>query len=404
MENTRAPKKQLPERLREALRRQVYAPLAVEERGKESHSVERRMLENILDGCDLVGPSTSRDLVGELGSRLRRLETALRTLRSTVAAKDRDMLDLRAENERLRSALTSDVAATVREQEAEVCSLRRQVRDMETFLADYGLVWVGGQRKPTEDVDAPSLVKSLRELAARVQVDRPEVVHDGRRAQFKRKSAERLTVYRDGFCLRNGPFRPFDNASTFVRDVLDGYFPAEFKAAYPDGVPFDVVDRSSEAYAEAFGGAGKPLGHTGQSVRDDVTLGRNELLGRLPDTVIRDGHVLKIREGVRDRIEGPAQGQAPTTTYTAEVADIQVRDLDGTRLVVSMRRDATVGDLRAEIDKARLPSKNTGYEIRTAFPHRAYTDPRSTLQEEGLVPSATIFLQSRTRDVPYVHT
>jgi hypothetical protein len=48
----------------------------------------------------------------------------------------------------------------------------------------------------------------------------------------------RCTVFADGLSLDGQEFRPWHDkaAQAFVKDVVDGYFPAEFRELYPDGV------------------------------------------------------------------------------------------------------------------------------------------------------------------------
>lgn len=59
--------------------------------------------------------------------------------------------------------------------------------------------------------------------------------------------AVQLTVYANGIFMFNGPFRPFSDTQTqsFLKDILDGYFPSELQGRYPDGVPFNVSTRFS---------------------------------------------------------------------------------------------------------------------------------------------------------------
>ena len=42
--------------------------------------------------------------------------------------------------------------------------------------------------------------------------------------------------------IGNGRLRLYSDAKTgsFIRDILDGYFPSELQRAYPNGVPFKV--------------------------------------------------------------------------------------------------------------------------------------------------------------------
>jgi hypothetical protein len=46
-----------------------------------------------------------------------------------------------------------------------------------------------------------------------------------------------LVMFRDGFQLRGGPLRSYQQSSnrSFVKDILDGYFPFELKQQFPEG-------------------------------------------------------------------------------------------------------------------------------------------------------------------------
>ena len=56
--------------------------------------------------------------------------------------------------------------------------------------------------------------------------------------RLKLRDGVPLTVFKNGFMLRRGPFRAYSDASNrlFMADILDGYFPLEFKEEFPDGV------------------------------------------------------------------------------------------------------------------------------------------------------------------------
>lgn len=176
-------KKQLPERLREKLKEQSgpYAPARpgaarLERAGNEDpHSVERRMLEDILNGCADAPtlPSfeasprgeAAGDLVASMASRLGKVEASLRKLRDEAATKDAALAGLRAENARLRDGVLDDAEALSDENE----SLRDRLKEMQGFLADYGLVWVGGPGRdgaPDEPGAPPRPPKSVDAGAA----------------------------------------------------------------------------------------------------------------------------------------------------------------------------------------------------------------------------------------------
>ena len=310
------PKKPMPEKLRDALNKQrgPYAPepaALAYAKPEDPHSAERKMLEQILNGCADVpsfdasprpDPQASNDLMAQMAGRLGKLEASLRHLRDEAAAKDEALSRLRDEVARLR-ARDGDEDELYEENDA----LRARLREMEKFLSDYGLVWVGGDatrptreetpadeppRSPTRPaaprVDTARLVEALRVLNARVLGDRPQVHVEGTRARFKLKDGERVAVYADGLLINGGPFRPYGSPTcrAFVDDVLDGYFPAEFKDRYPDGVPFDVKDVATEQYAsygEAFGGAGRA---TGRPVRTLADVGDRDIAPVAPEALL----------------------------------------------------------------------------------------------------------------------
>lgn len=51
-----------------------------------------------------------------------------------------------------------------------------------------------------------------------------------------------LKFYKNGMSIKGGPLRSYDDPTTisFIRDILDGYFPSELQQEFPDGVPFMV--------------------------------------------------------------------------------------------------------------------------------------------------------------------
>lgn len=85
-------------------------------------------------------------------------------------------------------------------------------------------------------------------------------------AQLATKESVRLSLYRDGIVLFDGPFRSYQEHSTqvsapqektklllptaasnlhshlqqFIQDLTDGYFPSELQSRFPDGIPFEV--------------------------------------------------------------------------------------------------------------------------------------------------------------------
>lgn len=123
---------------------------------------------------------------------------------------------------------------------------------METFLNDYGLVWVGSSGSPEATVlanfdievrhefarpwrspqfdhhffphralqkDFHVLEGRIRELNRRAGEGVKKVVRTAKGAQLKEADHVPFTVYRDGFLLWRGPFRSWEDPATqeFIR-------------------------------------------------------------------------------------------------------------------------------------------------------------------------------------------
>ncbi|KAA0147468.1 hypothetical protein FNF29_07314 [Cafeteria roenbergensis] len=470
-----------------------------------------------------------RELATALTERLRVVESSQRKLRSELAAKDSELLGLRREVAELRAAqerarLSGDELGSAQEESAslrrERNALQKQVADMEAFLNEYGLVWVGsdgnGGTRPGEASTPTSytgfdLALDFGVLAARVRElnalaggeGAKKVVTRGGVSRLEEAESVPLTVWKDGLMLWRGPFRPVasEEAQAFLRDVLDGFFPSELKERYADGVLFKLIDKSSLTFAEdkaASGGAAPPSGgfagrgramgsrpsgaasgaQGGDSEQQagsnllaaasaadrpgvakmttlaDVgeahlslagPMGKEAFLAQMPASVVRSGRVIKVREGLGDLMgassaaERPdvviartpvvealrgttgsddgsssgdthalmsstfrpaplaSEGQDAALSSDDKVTTLVIRSDSGRQtLVVKLRYDDTVGDLRAYVDRYR--AKSSSYDLVTAFPRRAYTDASQTLQDAGLVPNAKLMIQTRSRE------
>jgi len=118
--------------------------------------------------------------------------------------------------------------------------LRKQVSEMEQFLADYGLIWVGSQ-SDEEDSDSESLsdgeetiqkydlekiVKNVKDLNILGGEGRSLVETKNGASQIVPKAPSlKLTIYENGILLGDGPFRFTSQAEHFLNDIRDGYFP-----------------------------------------------------------------------------------------------------------------------------------------------------------------------------------
>ncbi|XP_020284558.1 uncharacterized protein LOC109855112 isoform X3 [Pseudomyrmex gracilis] len=158
-------------------------------------------------------------------------------------------------------------------------TLERKIIEMERFLTDYGLIWVGDVKNPTtttttttttmtttaNDIDGSNdyinayydqLVANIDQLNIAAGKGEVHIHHNEKgRATFKTPSCMSLKFYKNGMTVKGGPLRSYDDptVNSFIRDILDGYFPSELQREYPEGVPFMIEDHRTEVYAGNFG-------------------------------------------------------------------------------------------------------------------------------------------------------
>ncbi|CAL7934353.1 unnamed protein product [Xylocopa violacea] len=153
--------------------------------------------------------------------------------------------------------------------------LEQKILEMEKFLSDYGLIWVGDTNSPKCPETTPNntietcyerIIASIEELNLAAGKGEVHVQHNerGNGASFKTPSCMSLKFYKNGMIVQDGPLRSYNDPATvsFLRDILDGYFPSELQHAYPEGVPFKVEDHRNKVFLSSvdFPGQGYRLG------------------------------------------------------------------------------------------------------------------------------------------------
>ena len=179
----------------------------------------------------------------------------------------------------------------------------------------------------------------------------------------------RITMYRDGFTVDDGPFRRLDDPQNgeFLRSLAAGRTPKEM-GLDDDGNPLQgdvvvgLVDKRSEDYVEpervfaAFDGEGTSLG----SAATPATAG-----------------------GV---IAPDAGATAPAVDDGRPTTSIQVRLTSGKRLIVRVNKTATVNDVAAAINASGDAGEDM-YVLSAGFPPRPIEDLTKTVEEAGLAGS-----------------
>jgi len=216
-------------------------------------------------------------------------------------------------------------------------------------------------------------------------------------------------VYNDGILIKRGPFRPCgsEGYNSFVADVMDGYFPSEFRDDHPDGLILQVEDKSSMDYDKEI----------------EFNIDTNKFLRKLPKTVVRDGNIVNVRGDIESILKEnspntsqlieSAPSSAPDKTQdhikksngpividcrgsNGESKDIdtynatvQVRWIDGKKALIKMSSKDLVGDIRKEIKVHFGGETCPAFELRTAFPPTLLDDNES-LEEAGLSPNGVV--------------
>lgn len=405
------------------------------------------------DGAAAAPPSLDATLLSAMADRLARLECENRELREHAALRETLNAGLKRRVAELQAA--SGLAERVSELRAENARLARQIGAMEAFLNDYGMVWVGEDSGDEADDDAqasappvaaqqhqhqhmretvPVLQARIAELNAIAGDGISSVTHDARgAARLEAPRALVLTVFANGFTLDSAPerFRSLAGepaAVQFLADILDGYFPSELRAQHPAGVPFALVDRSSEwreSGVAAFAGPGRTLdGRVAvlpQASADGVAPVRRtvaDFLAALPASVVRGGVLVPVRSDVASLLGAAGESACATaagTTVVAvtetlsqlaaesggaarprtprDVASLHVRFAGHATLLLKLRYGDTLADVCRFVASHLGGLARQRFEVRSNFPARVFTDDSQTLADAGLVPNATLHVR-----------
>ncbi|XP_074411609.1 UBX domain-containing protein 11 isoform X1 [Zonotrichia albicollis] len=391
------------------------------------------------------------ELVSSLAEKISLLEQKVEKQAQEIQLKDRRIAELEEKIRNLQEEEGAPDPASTEELELRCLELQSQVWEMERFLSDYGLIWVGEARERLEEpgaardgaeppagspcrpgeavhcqqqIDFDLILEHIRDLNSLVGEGSAQVEQTARGARLRRAEPLPVTLYRDGITVgQHGAFRPYQHPSTqqCLQDIMDGYFPSELQPRYPDGVPLQVTDRRDVVFqkpdlAGSFPGLGHVVG-TAESNRVQETSkipgpkcsweqDPNEVsqpLKRRGSTNSTQGAAPQGSDGQQSSeeilLETPGlaaldRGRAAEQAGAPELCRLRVRSESGEQTYeLRMLLTDTIGDLRRLL--AHLRGGNSDYEILSTFPQRVYTDSSRSLQECGLVPRASLLLRRR---------
>lgn len=340
------------------------------------------------DGLSKVPKSSSstnvpsdRDLLSSMMSRLAQVEQQLKSAQAQIGEKDKKIRILEEKAKLLEKARGYN-SGTITELEKKCRRLQTQVFQMEEFLADYGMVWVGDDASDSDyevleeptSTPAPSSVsrqgvwnpnsslvtsapydfqmdfdvvlKNIRELNILAGEGCSDVSRTKDGARLKVRDSVPLVLYSNGILMFRGPFRPYSDPVTqqCMQDIMDGYFPSELQTRHPGGVPFEVQDKRDIVFEDRrtallFPGTGQSLAgeenarshrvesHTPGQKQQSV----DQFLSRLPQSVIKDGKIIDVRSGVENVIKGGERQSDIQVLDTPVLQEIKLRGAETTR-------------------------------------------------------------------------
>ncbi|XP_061676999.1 UBX domain-containing protein 11 [Syngnathoides biaculeatus] len=417
------------------------------ERPSEDFVVRKRFPTPVLPRENSSAASGDFELMSSMVQRLTSLERTLTSQKEEMTRKDNVISVLREQLKAKEDAASGHVESCGH-LERRCKQLQHQVDDMESFLNDYGLIWVG-DKKPSNaaqqkhtSITGTSVVRNFRmdfdlviQMIKELNVVAGEsfVRSTSTGAQLARNDPVELKLYSNGIVMFNGPFRSYQENSTqqCMQDLMEGYFPSELQGRFPNGVPFEVHDRREEEFVlrapwDKFPGKGQAVREKKEESPSKAgsqfpgkTVKTNQFLNRLPKVTVKAGQVVDIRDAVRPTWQGssdtynscsavfvntPALRATDDSMHTItsdqassarNIVTLKVKSEDGDRTyLLKMSISETVGHLRQHLDTHR--GRNlAGYDIISASPQCHYHDDRQTLGSCGLATNTTILLRGR---------
>ncbi|XP_043785004.1 uncharacterized protein LOC122710872 isoform X2 [Apis laboriosa] len=236
--------------------------------------------------------------------------------------------------------------------------LEQRIFEMEKFLADYGLIWVGNSTNSpkypetilnnTIETYYDQIIANIDQLNLAAGKGEVHVQHNerGNGASFKTPSCMSLKFYKNGMIVQDGPLRSYEDPATtsFLKDILDGYFPSELQEAYPEGVPFKVEDHRSQLFLNTseFPGQGYRLGK--ESLANNTIISRS----RRPPTV----NQRMARRGA------PSRDNLTNFDPNAQLLSPTASRLDGDDRFRQRSRSASLPNSRFSINSRSTPRAN----------------------------------------------
>ncbi|OHT16554.1 hypothetical protein TRFO_13149 [Tritrichomonas foetus] len=169
------------------------------------------------------------------------------------------------------------------DEEQKTIDYSRQIDEMTDFLADYGLHWVGGDAPkssafPRGPTDMGLFEQKIRDLNAMAEQGVEFQKEKTGVTKVKQQKPIHIKLLDDGFKLDDGELRLYSLpiSSDFFQDIMDGFFPLEFKSQYPEGVKLIVEDLRK---IDLFKGNARKLVETAKRDKGDYDIPEKKEIG-----------------------------------------------------------------------------------------------------------------------------
>eukprot|EP01083_Nonionella_stella_P015369 42994_1 len=379
------------------------------------HSNSRAPKHKLEDACD-----TSEKLLTLMSKRLLSLENL--TSEQQLKIKEQDELILKLQRE-LNGCDASNPSPEISDQQIfslreENALLHKQIREMCSFLKDYGLTWAGfhaGNNNIIHKIDDSSMdiilsestrtneamffkmddmKNQIKELNSLVDL---EVVCEKRLHSFKHPRRISLIFYKNGIFINNGPLRVYSlpEAQSFCKDILDGFFPFELRDEYPDGVHFDMMDCSYKEYGNRIS-HGDFIGSKDSIQKQPI----HNVLYRIPRSVIHKGVIVPIRcdlsptkKREREILDNKSVSNSNISRNETSAQVKCIPDEGSLPFTLAMKPNDSIDDL-IKLIRTKLKSSKD-FILKVSFPPRILNDHHQTLAEAGLVPKRAIYIVTK---------
>uniref|UniRef100_A0A8C7CNI3 UBX domain-containing protein 11 n=1 Tax=Oncorhynchus kisutch TaxID=8019 RepID=A0A8C7CNI3_ONCKI len=321
-------------------------------------------------------PPSDLELMSSMVQRLTLLETKVKTQALDIDHKEKIITALGEKMKLLQKSTEKNSDRSREDDLIKTCHrLQGQVSEMERFLNDYGMIWVGsgeerdtasqqeveeaeqtqsserGVRQPETSVARRNfqinfdlVLQNIQQLNILAGEGESYVRVTSRGAQLAQQHLIPLRLYSNGIFMFNGPFRSYQEASTqqCMQDLMDGYFPSELQDRFADGVPFQVHDRREEEFQERrpwaeFPGKGQAVVGCTEGEKSDSLehayctvsqipgrkLTMDQFLNRLPKVVVKAGRVIDIRDSVKASLQGSSDASNSHAVTVIDTPELQ---------------------------------------------------------------------------------